>query len=154
MKKLVFTIKFCFLFFVCLCFSNCKKSNGGLNVILYNKPLSVIQEYIQGKWMLQYAKGGFCGTCISHVKNNPYMLINSNRIIFGNDSTGVVLDTTIYWIKERDIFHPLDSTFLLTYYYPPGAGPFAIAYVVDGIYNDTLKLIDDAYDPLSYYYIK
>jgi len=154
MKKLLFIVKFCFLLIVCLCLSNCKKSNDGLNIILYNKPLSVIQEYIQGKWILQYAKGGICSTCIWPVRNKPYMLISSGNIIFGNDSTGVVLDTTIYWIKEKDIFHPSDYTFVLTYYYPPGAGPYTIRYIVDGIYNDTLNLIDDASDPIYYYYAK
>lgn len=133
MKKVFIIPKFCLLLIFCLCLNNCKKKNNGINVTLYNKSLSTIQSYIQGKWTLQYVKGGICGTCKPQVKNNPYMLINSNRIIFGNDSAGVVLDTTIYWIKEKDIFHPSDSTFLLTYYYPAGAGPFAIRYIVDGI---------------------
>ncbi len=141
---------------ILFCFAKCKKQNTPLTentpitITLHNKPLDTIRSYIQGKWKLHYTKGGFCGTCVWTVKFNPYMIVNNNRIILGNDSAGIVLDTTIYWKRAKDIFH--DSTYLLTYYYPPRAGNFPISYIVDGIYNDTLRLSDDAYEPFYYYY--
>lgn len=123
-----------------------------MNITLHDKPLSTIQTYIEGKWKLNYTKGGLCGTCVWPVHNSPYTIFSANKIVFGNDSSGVILDTTIIWKKAKGIFY--DSTYLLTYYYPAGYGPFSIAYIVDGIYSDTLKLIDDASDPLYYYYTK
>ena len=141
-----------FLLSIIFCFAQCKKEHTALNITLYDKPLGTIQSYIQGKWKLQYAKGGICGSCVFPARNNQYTKLSTDRIVFGNDSVGVVLDTTIYWKRDKDIFN--DSTYLLTYYYPAGAGPFPIAYIVDGIYNDTLKLTDNANDPIYYYYTK
>lgn len=150
-KNLCAALSIIFILII-FCFAQCKKERTPLNITLYNKPLSTIKTYVEGKWELQYAKGGICGSCVSPARNNQYMQISTDRIVFGNDSAGIVLDTTIYWKRDKDIFN--DSTYLLTYYYSAGAGPFPIAYIVDGIYNDTLKLIDDAYDPIYYYYIK
>ena len=138
-------------FAITFCFAKCKKEHNGLTITLYDKPLATIQSYVQGKWKLQYARGGFCGTCVWPARHNEYMLIKSQKIVFGNDSVGVVADTTINWVRAK-AFN--DSTYLLTYYYPPGAGPFPISYVVNGIYNDTLKLMDYASDPIYYYYTK
>lgn len=119
---------------------------------MHDKPLSTIQSYIHGKWKLSYAKGGYCGSCVWPAKNNEYMILSTKRIVFGNDSANVVLDTTINWKRAKGIFY--DYTYLLTYYYPAGYGSFPIEYIVDRIYNDTLKLIDNASDPFYYYYTK
>lgn len=140
------------VFAVLFCFAECRKERQALTITLHDKPLATIQSYIHGKWRLQYAKGGFCGTCVWPGRQNQYILINEQTIVFGNDSAGIIHDTTIKWIRARDVFS--DSTFLLTYYYPRGAGPFPISYIVDGIYNDTLKLVENANDPLYYYYTK
>jgi hypothetical protein len=142
MKKIHSLLLFLCLFTSSLYFLACKKDGNKVNITLHDKPLSTIRSYIQGNWKLSYAKGGFCGTCVYPAKNNEYMTLSTKRIVFGNDSTGVVLDTEIIWKREQGIFY--DSTYLLTYYYPAGYGPFPIAYIVDGVYNDTLKLIDNA----------
>lgn len=152
MKKPLHTSFVILPILIIFCFAQCKKEHAALNITLYDKPLGTIQSYIQGKWKLHYAKGGICGSCIFPARNNQYIKLSSDRIVFGNDSAGIVLDTIIYWKRDKDIFN--DSTYLLTYYYPAGAGPFPIAYIVNGIYNDTLKLIDNAYDPIYYYYTK
>ncbi len=135
-----------------LYFSACKKDSNKVNITLHDKPLPTIQSYIKGNWKLSYTKGGYCGTCVWPAKNNQYMILSANRIVFGNDSAGIVLDTTIKWERAKGVFY--DMTFLLTYYYPAGYGSYPIAYIVDGIYNDTLKLIDNASDPFYYYYTK
>lgn len=85
-------------------------------------------------------------------KYNSYMNLKPNRIIIGNDSAGVVVDSRIYWKRTTDIFN--DRTYLLTYYHAASYGPFAISYIVDQIYNDTLILTEDASDAVSYYYTK
>lgn len=153
MKKLQI-LSFFTLISILFCFSNCKKNVSPFiresNIELYNKPLYLIQAYIQGNWKFQYAKGGICGSCIFPSKKNEYMIINSNKIVFGDDSAGVVLDTKIYWKRDNTIFNY--STYLLTYYYPSGAGPFPVAYIVNRYHNDTLELIDNANDPIYYYY--
>ena len=79
------------------------------------------------------------------------MILSPNRIVSGNDSAGVVVDTTIVWKRDKSIFN--DSTYLLTFSYSPGYA-FPYVYIVDRIYNDTLVLIDNAYDPGYAYYTK
>src|SRR5664280_2068948 len=49
---------------ICNCILNCKKDPKPTNIVLYNKPLETIQQYIHGKWRLVYGKGGICGTCM------------------------------------------------------------------------------------------
>ncbi len=119
------------------------------NLILHDKPLSVIRSNIQGKWKLQYVKGGLCANCAGPVRHNPYMIIDNDRIVFGDDSLSVVVDTIIVWKKDKDIFN--DSTFLLSYRYSKG---YAYPYyqIVDRIQNGTLVIIDNAYDAFYYYY--
>jgi len=152
MKKTIHSLLlFLCLFTALLCFSACKKAASKVNITLHDKPLSTIQSYIAGKWNLKYVRGGVVYRTYP-AKYNEYMTLSTKRSVFGNDSTGVVLDTEIIWKREQGIFY--DSTYLLTYYYPAGYGPFPIAYIVDGIYDDTLKLIDNASDPFYYYYIK
>lgn len=131
-------------------FAQCKKSDTGLNIILHDKPLNTIQSYIQGKWKLQYTFGGFAAMKYP-ATHNSYIILNPNNIIIGNDSAGVVVDTAIIWVRAKDIAG--DSTYLLTYSYTPGYA-FPYAYIVDRIYNDTLVLSDNAYDPISRYYTK
>ena len=84
-------------------------------------------------------------------RHNSFLILKADHIVLGNDSTGVVVNTNIIWTRAKDIFN--DSTYLLGYYYTLGYA-FPYYYVVDRIYNDTLILIDNAYDPLYYYYVK
>lgn len=135
------------------CFSQCKKDPAQLNITLNDKSLKTIKSHIQGRWRLQYTKGGICGSCVYPAKNNQYMDIAGDRIIVGSDSAGVIIDTTITWIQATSYYYQ-KPTYLLSYYFPPGYGPFPISYIVDGIYNDTLRLIDNASDPSFKYLTK
>ena len=135
---------------VLFCHAQCNKQHRPLNITLHDKPLRVIQSYTQGTWKFQYAYGGISPMKYPS-KDNAYMILQPNRIIIGNDSAGVIIDTVIVWKRARDIFN--DSTYLLTYSYSRGYA-FPGSYIVDRILNDTLELIDDAYDPLYYYYTK
>lgn len=147
MKKKFFIGKFCLLLIVCLCFSNCKKKNDHINITLYNKPLSIIQSYIQGKWKLEYEDGGFCG-CVSPKDSFfLYATLNPNRIILKNAMT-VTTDTTINW-KYISFFG--ESTYVMNFYSPSGV-PFNFA--AKGIFNDTLVLYQPGPDGMSFYYTK
>lgn len=129
----------------------CDKEDPKINIILRDKPLEVIQSYVQGKWILNKITGGICTTCGAPIKNNPYMIISDNQIVLGND-VGIVVDTVIVWQK---ISYPSgnDSTYLLSYqaekYYA-----FPINYIVDRIENNDLILIDYSSDPFYYFYSK
>jgi len=150
MKSFAGVIRWLSLIIVVLCSFQCKKEKQPLNITLYDKPLSVIQSYVNGKWDFQYAYGGI--TPIKYpAKHKSYMVLQNDRIILGNDSLGVVVDTTIIWKRDKDVFN--DSTYLLTYTYTAGYA-FPYAYVVSRIFNDTLELIDNASDPLYYYYVQ
>lgn len=148
MKKIFFNAKFYFLLITCLCFSNCKKSNNQKNITLNNKPLSVIQSYIKGKWQLEYETGGFCG-CVSTPKDSffLYTILSPNKIIFKN-SEEITIDTTINW-EYINFFG--ESTYVMNFFSPSGV-PFNFA--AKGIFNDTLILYQPGPDGESFYYTK
>lgn len=99
-------------------FGQCKKEQFNESTItLYDKPLSTIQGYIKGKWKLHYAYGGI-SVAKYPAKHNEYMYLEANRIVVGNDSAGVVVDTKITWRKDIDMFNR--PTYLLSYMYTPG----------------------------------
>jgi hypothetical protein len=135
-----------FLFY----FTQCKKDKSPLNITLYNKPLNTIQTYTKGKWRLQYEKGGFCGTCIYPAKYNAYIILTPAKIVIGNDSLGVIVDTIVIWKKEP---WGTNFTYLLSYRYSSGYA-FPYYYFINEIKNDTLLLSDYASDPVYHYYTK
>lgn len=158
MKSLFNTLILLMVLSSCLCSFQCKKKEVKIDtslhtITLYDKPLKVIQAYITGTWKLEYQKGGICGTCVypSPPNNSLYMIISPRRITFQSDSLGVFIDTLIYWKKDTDIYG--HSTYLLTYHYTPGYA-FPYAYIVYGIKNDSLILMDDASDAVSSVYTR
>jgi hypothetical protein len=119
------------------------------NIILYNKPLKTIQQCINGKWKLEYSYGGL----LSHKyieTHNSYMTINSDHIIMGDDSRGVVVDTTIIWKREKDVYN--DYTYLMGFSWSGYLWPEY--QIVDQIKNDTLIIKENGYDGYDYYYTK
>lgn len=138
------------LLIIIFCMVTCKKTNEPLNIILYNKTLSTIQSSIQGKWRLQYTKGGFCSTCIFPPTDSSFLLniiLAPERVSFGN-SVRQTLDTTITWLRTSGI---PDSTFVMHFFDKNGI-PFNIgAYK---IYNDTLILYQPFPDGQSFYFNK
>ncbi|MBI1783355.1 MAG: hypothetical protein HYR66_18625 [Sphingobacteriales bacterium] len=131
------------------CFSQCKKDSGPVNIILWDKPLPVIQSYIKGTWKLQYVYGGLAPVK-SFPQSDTYTTFSANWITTRN-STGITLDTSIVWKKDTDIQG--NSTWLLSYRYSLGYA-FPIYMRVDQIHNDTLILGDNAYDGFGYFYSK
>lgn len=120
--------------------ASCEKNSDTINIQLRDKPLSEIREAIQGKWQFHYAYGGFTG----HYRYNyinSFITFHHDHVTFRNGNTDEFTDTITYWKRIKDIFG--DSTYLMTI---NGQG-----WIVDGIYSDTLVLIDNAYDGMAHF---
>lgn len=127
--------------------AGCKKNDTPINIKLKNKPLPVIKEAIQGKWQLHYAYGGWTG---HYRKNftNSFITFGENDTIFWMDSTWRRVDTVIQWKRIQDFVDHSDSTFLMSFYDTYG---YPYSWIVDGIYRDTLLLVDYGPDGMGYY---
>jgi hypothetical protein len=120
------------------------------NIVLYNKPLETIQQYIQGKWKLVYGKGGFCGSCKFPCDNCSVEFTTSNKII--SKAFVITTDTTtIHWVRDMGTFTNGDSTYLMQFMDKQGV-PWV--YVVQEITNDTLIYHDNSSDAMFYHLIK
>jgi len=138
MKKILFIAKFCLLLIFCLWFSDCKKSNNHVNIILYDKPLSVIQSYIQGKWRLHYTVGGICGSCkYDREPYNEYYEFSSNNKIIYTYRDSILVDTSFKWIIYQS---PNAGNYIhnILEYYDKKSVLFH--FEVDKVVNDTLVL--------------
>lgn len=142
----------------CMCFvfviigfylTNCEQKQQSLTIALYDKQLSTIQYYITGKWMLHYSYGGILAHKIKDT-HNSYLHLSPNHIIAGNDSLGVVVDTSIIWVRVKLAGN--DSTYLLSYYWRGYI--FPEHFIVNQIKNDTLIISDYGSDGFKYYYTK
>jgi len=121
-----------------------------VNITLHNKKLSIIQNYTTGNWKLQYAYGGLSAHKVVDT-HNSYMNLTPEHIIMGNDLYGVVVDTTVLWVREKIGFS--DSTYLLSYTRSGHSSPEY--YIVDQIKEDTLIIADyNISDGFYYYYTK
>ena len=135
------------IFFVIISLTTfgCSKDNPIIlqsSIILHDKPLSVIEAYVNRKWKFQYARGGIAGMTI-YDKYNSYMKLYPSHIILGNDSLGVYLNTPIKWIKE--------STWDLGYLYVLSYNHQNFAFLE--IKDDTLVINDyKISDGFTYYY--
>ncbi len=152
MKPILFVFKLCFFLIISLCVISCKKNNtipvDRLNIVLYDKPLSVIRQYIQGKWQLIYGKGGIA-TTTQYYYNNFWEFNDDSLRILGDNNVRV--DTAIHWIYNLGTFTNGDSTYIMNFRDKLG---YIYDYVVDQIYNDTLILHEDASDAYFYHFIK
>lgn len=126
---------------------SCKKetkTQQHVTITLYDKPLSVIQQYVTGNWKLQYAVGGIAGAKYIDTIHS-YWDLTPNHIIAGNDISGVYVDTTIIW-TPKIIYN--EKTYLLSYPSYPSY------YIVVQIKHDTLIIRDYVDDGYSYYFTK
>jgi len=153
MRKHILIIAAVLLLFCC--FTRCKKDDVSLskdsllNIVLYNQPLETIQKYIQGKWKLQYTYGGL-STHKYIEAHNSYMILSPEHITIGNDSAGVIVDTSISWVKT-DVGSN-DFTYLLSYSWSGYLWPEN--EIINQIKNDTLIIRDYVSDGYSYYYTR
>lgn len=151
MKRNISTIysKALLIIMVLFCFTQCKKGSTTLSVILSDKPLPVIQSYIQGKWKCIYGKGGIAANNIQYYDDYCWTFTKDNRIV-QTYKGNIVTDTTIRWVWNRGAYG--DSTFIMKFYDKESV-PWN--YIVDNIHNDTLILRGAyAFDAVHCYLIK
>lgn len=128
----------------------CKKNSERLNISLHDKPLAVIQSYVQGSWKLHHEEGGFCGPCIFYPKDstfNLYLTLTPERIILRN-AARVTVDTTTNWVYANISG---DKTFIMNFRDRSGA---PIVLGAREIVNDTLVIYQPGPDGLYFYYVK
>jgi len=136
--------------------TGCEKEDTSQNIILYDKPLDVIQSHIQGKWKLAYGKGGFAANSIFYDDNYYMEFTVDNRVIETGDNI-VYANSTIKWTKvgpyEWVKWSPgkYTDTYLMEF---NDRREYPYCYVVDKIYNDTLIIYDNACDAVFYYFNK
>jgi hypothetical protein len=126
----------------------CKKEEikPSSNITLKDKTLPVIKVNIKGMWKLCYERGGICAVCPPTIFDQVYYEFGDQDRIIWTDKNQKLADTIILWQYVKDIFE--EYTFTLNF---SDTRLYPYSYIVDGIYNDTLLLIDNAYDPMYYY---
>lgn len=140
MKKTIF------LLLLQISLIQCEKDSP-LNIVLFDKPLEVIQKNILGKWELMYAEGGICGTCINPCENCTVEFTSDNRFI--TKSFIITSDTAkIKWIRDVGEYLNGDSTFIMRVVEMHG---ITCEFVIDSIYNNILIYHDNASDPMFYH---
>jgi len=149
--KTLIIIALC-LSLISIFFNGCKKEQEQktepINIILRDKPLSVIEEYISGKWKLNYAYGGFITQKYIDTFNS-YVIFSPGHIIYGDDLRGIYIDTTIIWERVKINF---DSIYIFTYPYSGDNPP--MHQIIDQIKYDTLIILDYAADGFTYFHTK
>lgn len=128
---------------------HCTKNKAGTNTILYDKPLSEIQSFINGKWDLRYEHGGIA-TMTIQLTNVSWEFSNGIRVT-ENYHGQIIADTVISWARATGLFINGDSTYLMQF---PDEQGVPWVYVIDGIYNDTLVLHDNAVDGFFYHFTR
>ena len=154
MKLISFICKNFFLIALLFSTTQCKKNDNAdsLNIVLYDKPLDVIQANITGNWKLQYMAGGLMYQKIVD-KVGSYMILTPDHITLGN-KTGVTTDSPIIWERKKNSFVP-DSTYLLRYnYFWLDNQMISDIMIIYEIKNDTLVVGDNCYDGFSSCYTK
>ena len=97
-KKGIFLI---FVIALAIVLLHCKKNTQGLTVTLYDKPLSVIQSHIIGKWSLRYMHGEFCQLQTIHLSDVNWVFGTGDRVteIYQGSTTAA---TVINWVRDGD----------------------------------------------------
>ncbi|MDR0811157.1 MAG: hypothetical protein LBN23_02625 [Paludibacter sp.] len=108
-----------------------------VNIILRDKDTATIQSYIQGKWNLVYSCGGDFVFEENYFEEGFTTEFTADRKMIRVRTDYNLHDTVFYnWLK---IFYNTDSIYVLTSY-----RQFSVIkyYVIEGIYNDTLRYHD------------
>ena len=133
--------------------SQCKKAEikdeiviPSSNIVLKDKDLAIIKGNLNGKWKLCYEQGGFCELCPPRIIDGEYYEFKDGNRIIWTDKNLKLADSEILWKKEKDVFE--ENTFILNFV---DTRSYPYSFIVDGIYNDTLLLTENAYDSMSYY---
>ena len=115
------------------------------NIILYDKPLEVIQFYIRGEWQLDYYKGGFASNTIQYY-DSVFWKFPSAYEVLRNMNGKEVDDYQVYWYKEQQL-NTYSMNIILK-------GSYVEKYFIDGIYNDSLVIHDSNADRIYYHFAR
>lgn len=144
MKKIIqysLTVLFIVTFIMSNC--GCKKDNSDHTTIqLYDKPLEVIKQYLQGKWKVLYHEGGVFNNPREYDTEETYMTIDSNRIVY-TSKAGIRINSLITWRKE--IYGGPQSYTYVLYYESSNGTPYL--QLVVGIEDGVLTFRDFGSDP-------
>jgi hypothetical protein len=111
-----------------------------VNVTLYDKDTVTIQNYIQGKWNVIYAKGGISVTNIQYFDSCTVEFTADKKYI--SNSYGRTETYIYYWHKELEVY--ADSVYVM----------FPRLIIFDKIKNDTLIYSDALMsEPMHYYLV-
>jgi hypothetical protein len=144
MKKIII-LSALFLIFT-LSFINCKKDDP-VDIVLHDKSLKTIQQYIHGQWRLVYSKTG----SIRYPCDNCSVEFTQDDKFVSNVLTIYVMPYSIIWVKDKGMFLDGDSTYLMTIGHEFG---YSQSFVIDKIINDTLIFYENFEFPYSYYCVK
>ena len=144
MKKLFYLSTL--LIIIAISIVNCKKDHP-VNIVLHDKPLKTIQQYIYGQWSLVYSKIGSvrypCDSCkVEFTQDDKFI---------SNVLTAYATPYSIIWVKDIGMFLGGDSTYLMTIGHEFG---YSQSFVIDKIINDTLIFYENFEYPYSYYCLK
>jgi hypothetical protein len=146
--KIVIPALLFLLGFLLIGMSGCEKENTStepINITLYDKDSTTIQNYIQGKWEVVYATGGMTADYIHYFNDCTAEFTADKKHIssspFGSDTT------EYYWVKHAKYTGSSDSVYIME--------PRSLYF--EGIKNDTLVYSDAPMimsEPMGYYLIK
>lgn len=148
MKQLRKIIAFFSLAVIAALFTMCEKDEP-VNIVLWDKPLNVIQHYAIGKWKHHYSEGGIAGIKIVN-KNNSYMIIKTDHFLKGSD-LGIYTDTSAVWVKANNLIGKI-YPYLLKY--PKRNSDLYESLLFIEIKDDTLATSDNWTDGFIRYYTK
>lgn len=121
----------------------CMKDNSDHTTIqLYDKPLEIIKQHLQGKWKVLYHEGGVFNNPREYDTEETYMTIDSNRIVY-KSKAGVRINSQITWRKE--IYGGPQSYTYVLYYESSNGTPYL--QLVVGIEDGVLTFRDFGSDP-------
>ncbi len=148
MKILILSIS---ILVITIVIASCKKNNPEphpSNAVLYNKSVSVIKSYIEGKWKINYAIGGMTGNQrIDFI--NSFMEFKFHPIdsIIHVENGVIRSQSRINWFPGQDIFTGTTIYFLGFNIYQSNL-PFS--YRISQIENDTLLVTQPVADGYTY----
>lgn len=113
------------------------------NIALYDKPLAVVKANVVGqKWQLVYSIGGITGRDRNSFESTYYTLTKDGNMIVEKD--GAISEHPYEWEEQRDIYTG-DTINIVS---------GIVQWKINGIDNDTLRILDNYVDGYSYSFIR
>ena len=148
----------CFGLFLISMLVFCKKNTVDIpimpvynsNISLWDKPLDTVKANIQGKWKLEYRKGGIIAGYIYYPEKPEFYTFNQNNLLWSYDGK-VFANNALGWVKGVNYCPCVSSTgdnVWLMMFSDSRNTPYD--HVIDNIHNDTLVFHDNGFDGVTY----